>query len=85
MNYNKDISYYKKELTVTTDEKTKVKLKQKIKKIDQLQLELIQQYIEEYGQSLPIEMEVYFTGENLFSDENLQFLEWGKKYNKNGP
>ena len=58
LNYNSDKSSIKKELKTATDEKTKVDLKKKIEKLDQLQLELIQQYIEEVGLDLPLEMEV---------------------------
>ena len=71
LNYNSDKLSFKKELKTVTDEKTKVDLKKKIEKLDQLQLELIQQYIEEVGLDLPLEMEVYFTGECIvYVDEH---------------
>ena len=71
LNYNSDKLSFKKELKTATDETTKVDLKKKIEKLDQLQLELIQQYIEEVGLDLPLEMEVYFTGECIgYVDEH---------------
>tara|TARA_B100001964_G_scaffold104078_1_gene116323 strand:+ start:418 stop:681 length:264 start_codon:yes stop_codon:yes gene_type:complete len=71
LNYDSDKSSYQKELKTATDETTKVDLKKKIEKLDQLQLEVIQQYIEEVGLDLPLEMEVYFTGECIaYVDEH---------------
>ena len=71
LNYNSDKSAYQKEFETATNEKTKVDLKKKIEKLDELQLDLIQQYIEEVGFDLPLEMEVYFTGECIvYVDEH---------------
>ena len=71
LNYDMNKDSFKKELETATDETTKVDLKKKIEKLDQLQLELIQQYIEEVGLDLPLEMEVYFTGECIaYVDEH---------------
>ena len=71
LNYNSDKSAYQKEFETATNEKTKVDLKKKIEKLDELQLDLIQQYIEEVGFVLPLEMEVYLTGECIvYVDEH---------------
>ena len=74
LNYNKDKYYIKKELETETDEKTKVTLKKKIKNLDNLQLELIQQYLEEAGPDLPLEMQCYFTGEILIQIKTIYFM-----------
>ena len=71
LNYDMNKDSFKKELETATDETTKVDLKKKIEKLDKLQLDLIQQYIEEVGYDLPLEMEVYFTGECIvYVDEH---------------
>ena len=80
LNYNKDKYYIKKELETETDEKTKVALKKKIKNLDKLQLELIQQYLEEVGPDLPLEMQCYFTGEKINTNENDILYDWGVSY-----
>jgi hypothetical protein len=79
---NKDS--FKKELETATDETTKVDLKKKIEKLDKLQLDLIQQYIEEVGLDLPLEMQCYFTGERLFPDKNEMLYNWGLEYQSQG-
>ena len=58
LNYDMNKDSFKKELGTVTNETTKVDLKKKIEKLENLQLELIQQYIEEVGLDLPLEMEV---------------------------
>ena len=81
LNYNSDKLSFKKELKTATDEKTKVDLKKKIEKLDKLQLDLIQQYIEEVGSDLPLEMQCYFTGEKLHTDEIEILYNWAVAYN----
>jgi len=49
-----------------------------------LQLDLIQQYIEEVGLDLPLEMQCYFTGERLFPDKNEMLYNWGLEYQSQG-
>ena len=80
LNYNKDKYSFRKELETETDEKTKVTLKKKIKNLDKLQLELIQQYLEEIGPDLPLEMQCYFTGEKINTNENDILYDWGVSY-----
>ena len=58
-----------------------MKLKKDIKRIDKLQLELIEQYIEEVGSDLPLEMQCYFTGEKLYTDKNEILYNWAVAYN----
>jgi len=81
LNYDKDKSSFKKELETVTDKKTKVALKKKIKNLDKLQLELIKQYLEEVGPDLPLEMQCYFTGENIYTNENDILYGWAVSYN----
>jgi len=81
LNYDKDKSSFKKELETVTDKKTKVALKKKIKNLDKLQLELIKQYLEEVGPDLPLEMQCYFTGENIYTNKNDILYGWAVSYN----
>jgi hypothetical protein len=64
-------------LTYTDD----VDLKKKIEKLDNLQLELIEEYIELVGSDLPLEMQCYFTGEKLHTDEIEILYNWAVAYN----
>ena len=84
LNYDMNKDSFKKELETATDETTKVDLKKKIEKLDKLQLDLIQQYIEEVGLDLPLEMQCYFTGERLFPDKNEMLYNWGLEYQSQG-
>ena len=81
LNYNSDKSSIKKEFETATDEKTKVDLKKKIEKLDNLQLELIEQYTQVVGSDLPLEMQCYFTGEKLHTDEIEILYNWAVDYN----
>ena len=80
LNYNIEKSEIEYELYKTTDKSIKTKLKKKIGKIEKLQLDLIQQYLEEVGLDLPLEMQCYFTGERLFPDKNEMLYDWGIAY-----
>tara|TARA_Y100000590_G_scaffold160622_1_gene184151 strand:- start:428 stop:694 length:267 start_codon:yes stop_codon:yes gene_type:complete len=84
LSYCNDKLAYQKELEDATDKKTKAALENKIKDLKKLQLELIQQYIEEVGYDLPIEMQCYFTDENINTNENDLFYDWGVAYNLEG-
>lgn len=84
LSYCNDKSAYQKELEAATDKKTKAALEKKIKDLNKLQLELIQQYIEEVGYDLPLEMQCYFTGENINTNEYDLFYDWGVAYNLEG-
>jgi len=64
-------------LTYTDD----VDLKKKIEKLDNLQLELIEEYIELVGSDLLLEMQCYFTGEKLHTDEIEILYNWAVAYN----
>jgi len=64
-------------LTYTDD----VDLKKKIEKLDNLQLELIEEYIELVGSDLPLEIQCYFTGEKLHTDEIEILYNWAVAYN----
>ena len=81
LNYDKDKSCFKKELKTATDKKTKFVLEKKIKNLDKLQLELIKQYLEEVGPDLPLEMQCYFTGENIYTNKNDILYGWAVSYN----
>tara|TARA_B100000315_G_scaffold102664_1_gene94214 strand:- start:469 stop:756 length:288 start_codon:yes stop_codon:yes gene_type:complete len=81
LNYDMNKSSFRKELEATTNETTKVDLKKKIKNLNKLQLELIEEYIELVGSNIPLEMQCYFTGEKPHADE-LEILEnWMIAYN----
>jgi len=84
LSYCNDKSAYKEELKAATDKKSKTALEKKIKDLNKLQLDLIQQYIEEVGYDLPIEMQCYFTGENINTNEYDLFYDWGVAYNLEG-
>ena len=84
LNYNVEKLEIEYELYKTTNKSTKTKLKKKIGKIEKLQLDLIQQYIEEVGLELPLEMQCYFTGERLFPDKNEMLYNWGLEYQSQG-
>ena len=84
LSYCNDKSAYQEELEATTDKKSKTVLEKKIKDLNKLQLELIQQYIEEVGYDLPLEMQCYFTGENINTNEYDLFYDWGVAYNLEG-
>lgn len=47
------------------DKKLKA-LNKRIEKLNKLQLDLIQQYIAEVDYDLPLEMQSYFSGENIY-------------------
>ncbi len=81
LNYDMNKDSFKKELETATDETTKVDLKKKIKKLDNLQLELIEQYTQVVGSDLPLEMQCYFTGEKLHTDEIEILYNWAVAYN----
>ena len=81
LNYYSDKSAYQKEFETATDEKTKVDLKKKIEKLDKLKLELIEQYTQVVGSDLPLEMQCYFTGEKLHTDEIEILYNWAVAYN----
>ena len=51
--------------TETEDKKLKA-LNKRIEKLNKLQLDLIQQYIAEVDYDLPLEMQSYFSGENIY-------------------
>ena len=74
LNYDMNKSSFKKELETATDKRTKLDLKKKIKNLNKLQLELIEEYIELVGSSIPLEMQCYFTGEKPHTNE-LEILE----------
>ena len=76
---NKDS--FKKELETATNEKTKVDLKKKIKNLNKLQLELIEEYIELVGSNIPLEMQCYFTGEKQHTDKLEILYNWAVAYN----
>ena len=80
LSYCNDKSAYQEELEATTNKKTKTALENKIKDLNKLQLELIQQYIEEVGYDLPLEMQCYFTGEKINTNENDILYDWGVSY-----
>jgi len=84
LSYVDDKSAYQEELEAATDKKTKTALEKKIKDLNKLQLDLIQQYIEEVGYDLPLEMQCYFTGENINTNEYDVFYDWGVAYNLEG-
>ena len=84
LNYNVEKTEIEYELYNATDKSTKTKLKKKIEKIEKLQLDLIQQYIEEVGFDLPLEMQCCFTGERLFADKNEMLYNWGLAYQSQG-
>ena len=84
INYGNEKSVHLKELEVATDKKTKNVLEKKIKNLNNLQLELIQQYIEEVGYNLPLEMQCYFTGENININKDDVFYDWAIAYNLEG-
>ena len=84
LSYWNDKLAHQKELEAATDKKTKAALENKIKDLKKLQLELIQQYIEEVGYDLPLEMQCYFTGENINTNQNDLFYDWGVAYNLEG-
>ena len=84
LNYNVEKLEIEYELYKTTNKSTKTKLKKKIEKIEKLQLDLIQQYIEEVGLDLPLEMQYYFTGERLIPDKNEMLYNWGLEYQSQG-
>ena len=84
LSYCNDKSAYQEELEAATDKKTKAALEKKIKDLNKLQLELIQQYLEEVGYDLPLEMQCYFTGENINANEYDLFYDWGVAYNLEG-
>ena len=81
LNYNSDKLSFKKELKTATDETTKVDLKKKIEKLNNLQLELIEEHIELVGSELPLKMQCYFTGEKLHTDEIEILYNWAVAYN----
>ena len=84
LSYCNDKSAYQEELQVTPDKKIKAALEKKIKDLNKLQLDLIQQYIEEVGYDLPLEMQCYFTGEKINANEYDLFYDWGVAYNLEG-
>ena len=81
LNYDMNKDSFKKELETATDETTKVDLKKKIEKLDNLQLELIEQYTQVVGSDLPLEMQCYFNGEKLHTDEIEILYNWAVAYN----
>jgi hypothetical protein len=81
LNYDMNKSSFRKELEAATNETTKVDLKKKIKNLNKLQLELIKQYLEEVGSNIPLEMQCYFTGENIYRNENDILYGWAVSYN----
>jgi len=81
LNYDMNKDSFKKELKTATDETTKVELKKKIEKLNKLQLGLIEEYIELVGSDLPLEMQCYFTGENIYTNENDILYGWAVSYN----
>tara|TARA_B100001758_G_C18194515_1_gene496391 strand:- start:30 stop:317 length:288 start_codon:yes stop_codon:yes gene_type:complete len=84
LSYCNDKSAYQEELEAATDKKIKADLEKKIKDLNKFQLELIQQYIEEVGYDLPLEMQCYFTGEKINANEYDLFYDWGIAYNLEG-
>ena len=81
LNYGSDKSSFKKELKTATDEKTKVNLKKEIEGLDNAQLGIIEEYMESVGFDLPLEMQCYFTGEKLHTDEIEILYNWAVDYN----
>lgn len=78
LNYSTEKSAIEYELLDKPDKSTKKQLEDKIKSIEKLQLNLIQQYMEEVKGDLPLEMQRYFTGERLDSDNTdilIEFLQ----------
>jgi len=81
LNYDMNKDSFKKELETATNEKTKVDLKKKIKNLNKLQLELIEEYIELVGSNIPLEMQCYFTGEKQHTDKLEILYNWAVAYN----
>ena len=65
LHYDRERSLFNKQLEISNDKRSILKIKKKLENLEKLQIELIQQYIEEISLDLPYEMIAYFDDEYI--------------------
>ena len=66
LSYAIEKSKHQADVSNESEDKKLKALNKRIEKLNKLQLDLIQQYIEEVDYDLPLEMQSYFSGENIY-------------------